>query len=99
MVNPAHWSFYLAFSLFRLATICAGVYRRGVGGNAHAMLAAYLWDLGQLGKKTLKFLGRQGRQMNRPGEVRVRLELDQGKLLAAHIGGTAVIISEGTLAM
>ena len=28
------WSFYLAFSLFRMAAILAGVYRRGLDGNA-----------------------------------------------------------------
>ena len=28
------WSFYLALSLFRLASICQGVYRRGLDGNA-----------------------------------------------------------------
>jgi len=29
-----HWNFYLAVSLFRLAAICQGVYRRGLDGNA-----------------------------------------------------------------
>jgi aminoglycoside phosphotransferase (APT) family kinase protein len=29
-----HWNFYLAASLFRLAGICQGIYRRGVEGNA-----------------------------------------------------------------
>jgi hypothetical protein len=29
----------------------------------------------------------------------VRLEIDKGSLIAAHIGGTAIIISEGTLAL
>lgn len=29
-----HWHYYLAFSLFRLAAIAQGVYRRGLGGNA-----------------------------------------------------------------
>jgi len=31
--------------------------------------------------------------------VSVRLEVDQGSLVAAHIGGTAIIVSEGTLAL
>jgi len=70
-----------------------------VSGNAHAMLAAYLWDLGQFGKNSTTFIGRQGRQMKRPGQVNVKLEVDQGSLVAAHIGGTAVIVSEGTLAL
>jgi PhzF family phenazine biosynthesis protein len=76
-----------------------GIAEDPVSGNAHAMLAAYLWDLGQIGKKTTKFVGRQGRQMHRSGEVRVGLEVDQGELKAAHIGGAAIIVSEGTLAM
>jgi PhzF family phenazine biosynthesis protein len=70
-----------------------------VSGNAHAMLAAYLWDLGQFGKKSTTFIGRQGYQMKRPGQVRVRLEIDKGSLIAAHIAGTAIIVSEGTLAL
>jgi PhzF family phenazine biosynthesis protein len=70
-----------------------------VSGNAHAMLAAYLWDLGQFGKKSTTFMGRQGYQMKRPGQVRVRLEIDKGSLIAAHIAGTAIIVSEGTLAL
>jgi PhzF family phenazine biosynthesis protein len=75
-----------------------GIPEDPVSGNAHAMLAAYLWELGQFGKNTTGFLGHQGREMNRPGEVRVRLETDQGALVAAHIGGSAVIVSEGNLA-
>ena len=30
----AHWNFYLAFSMFRLASILQGVYARGLQGNA-----------------------------------------------------------------
>ena len=76
-----------------------GIPEDPVSGNAHAMLAAYLWDLGQFGKNSTAFIGRQGRQMKRPGQVSVKLEVDQGSLVAAHIGGTAVIVSEGTLAL
>jgi PhzF family phenazine biosynthesis protein len=76
-----------------------GIAEDPVSGNAHSMLAAYLWDLGQFGKNSSTFIGRQGRHMNRPGQVSVRLEVDQGSLVAAHIGGTAVIVSEGTLAL
>jgi PhzF family phenazine biosynthesis protein len=76
-----------------------GIPEDPVSGNAHAMLAAYLWDLGQFGKNSATFIGRQGRQMKRPGQVYVRLEVDQGTLVAAHIGGTAVIVSEGNLAL
>jgi predicted PhzF superfamily epimerase YddE/YHI9 len=36
--------------------------------------------------------------MKRPSQINVRLEIEDGGLAAAHIGGTAVIVSEGTLA-
>lgn len=50
------WSFYVAFSLFRLASISQGVYKRGLDGNAASsraltardavvQLAATAWDL------------------------------------------------------
>jgi trans-2,3-dihydro-3-hydroxyanthranilate isomerase len=76
-----------------------GIPEDPVSGNAHAMLAAYLWDLGQFGKKSTTFMGRQGYQMKRPGQVRVRLEIDKASLIAVHIAGTAIIVSEGTLAL
>jgi PhzF family phenazine biosynthesis protein len=75
-----------------------GIPEDPVSGNAHAMLASYLWELGQFGKHSTAFIGYQGRQLRRPGKVSVRLEIDQGNLVAAHIGGTAIIVSEGTLA-
>lgn len=76
-----------------------GIPEDPVSGNAHAMLAAYLWDLGQISRNCLHFTGLQGRQMDRPGKVRVRLEVDQGELRAVHIAGAAVIVSEGRLAL
>jgi PhzF family phenazine biosynthesis protein len=76
-----------------------GIPEDPVSGNAHGMLAAYLWDLGQFSKKKPTFIGRQGYQMKRPGQVRVRLEIEKGNLAAVHIAGTATIISEGTLAL
>lgn len=75
-----------------------GIPEDPVSGNAHAMLASYLWELGQFGKNSA-FIGHQGRQMNRAGEVRVALEIERGSLVAAHVGGNAVIVSEGTLAL
>lgn len=34
-----HWNFYLTASLFRLAAICQGIYRRGLEGNASNIAA------------------------------------------------------------
>lgn len=70
-----------------------GIDEDPVSGNAHAMLAAYLWQYGRLDAGVSGFLGRQGRAMGRPGEVSVRLEIVAGKLVAVGIGGQAVIVS------
>jgi PhzF family phenazine biosynthesis protein len=95
-VNRSHDEFSTDSRMFCPAL---GIPEDPVSGNAHAMLAAYLWELGQFGKNVTAFTGRQGRQMNRPGEVSVKLEIVDGSLVAAHIGGSAVIVSEGTLAL
>ncbi len=76
-----------------------GIPEDPVSGNAHSMLASYLFELGQFSKQPASFVGHQGRQMQRPGRVGVRLEIDQGSLIAAHIGGNAIIVSEGSLAL
>jgi aminoglycoside phosphotransferase (APT) family kinase protein len=39
-----HWPFYLAFSLFRLAAIVQGVYKRGLDGNASSETAKNYGD-------------------------------------------------------
>ena len=66
-----------------------------VSGNAHAMLAAYLWDLQQVTAAETRFVGHQGTQMQRPGQVHVSLEIEAGAMHAARIGGHAVIVSAG----
>ena len=75
-----------------------GIPEDPVSGNAHAMLASYLFELGQFGKHSTGFIGHQGRHMKRPGQISIKLEVDQGSLVAAHVGGSAVIVSEGRLA-
>ena len=53
-----HWNFYLAFSMFRLASILQGVYARGLQGNAASsyalergaaarLIADKAWDISQ----------------------------------------------------
>jgi aminoglycoside phosphotransferase (APT) family kinase protein len=53
-----HWNFYLAFSMFRLASILQGVYARGLQGNAAStyalqrgaaakLIADQAWDISQ----------------------------------------------------
>ena len=40
-----NWHFYLAFSYFRMASICQGVYKRGLDGNASSTRALELGGL------------------------------------------------------
>ncbi len=74
-----------------------GIPEDPVSGNAHAMLACYLLAHGIIDAATPGFIGTQGRHMHRPGEVRVKLEFDGGALAAVRIGGSAVIVSAGSL--
>jgi PhzF family phenazine biosynthesis protein len=74
-----------------------GIPEDPVSGNAHAMLAAHLWEQGWLERTRPQFSGFQGAQAGRPGRVEVRLELEDQRMLAARIGGEAVIISGGRL--
>jgi PhzF family phenazine biosynthesis protein len=76
-----------------------GIPEDPASGNAHVMLASYLFEIGQFGKHASGFVGFQGRHMKRPSRIEVRLEMDNGTLAAAHVGGGAVIISEGRLAL
>jgi PhzF family phenazine biosynthesis protein len=75
-----------------------GINEDPASGNAHVMLAAYLVEMGQIGMQQSGFLGLQGQHMQRPAQIHVRLERERSALIAAHIGGHAVLVSEGTLA-
>jgi PhzF family phenazine biosynthesis protein len=76
-----------------------GIPEDPASGNAHVMLASYLFEIGQFGKHASGFVGFQGRHMKRPSRIEVRLEMDEGTLAAAHVGGGAVIVREGRLAL
>ena len=74
-----------------------GIPEDPVSGNAHAMLAAYLFAAGRIDARSSGFLGRQGRQMGRPGRVEVGLDYEAAALASVRIGGRAVLISSGEL--
>jgi PhzF family phenazine biosynthesis protein len=74
-----------------------GILEDPVSGNAHAMLAAYLFAAGRIDARSSGFVGRQGRQMGRPGRVEVSLDCDAAALASVRIGGRAVLISSGQL--
>jgi PhzF family phenazine biosynthesis protein len=74
-----------------------GIPEDPVSGNAHAMLATYLWRLSELRPFITQFTGSQGEYVNRAGTVNVRLEVTGAELVAVHIGGHAVTVTEGRL--
>jgi PhzF family phenazine biosynthesis protein len=74
-----------------------GIKEDPASGNAHGMLASYLFEMGRIGIHQSGFLGLQGGHMQRPSQIHVRLERDRSALVAAHIGGHAVLVSEGSL--
>jgi PhzF family phenazine biosynthesis protein len=74
-----------------------GIPEDPVSGNAHAMLAAYLFEQKLIDGDGAAFVGRQGSQVGRPGQVYVRLDVDRGRLCGVWIGGAATIVSEGRL--
>jgi PhzF family phenazine biosynthesis protein len=76
-----------------------GIPEDPASGNAHVMLASYLFEIGQLTKRASGFVGFQGRFARRPSQIDVRLEIEDGALIAVHVGGGAVIVSEGQLAL
>jgi PhzF family phenazine biosynthesis protein len=76
-----------------------GIPEDPASGNGHVMLASYLFEIGQFGKHASGFVGMQGRHIGRPSRIEVRLEMEDGTLAAAHVGGCAVIVSEGRLAL
>jgi aminoglycoside phosphotransferase (APT) family kinase protein len=47
-IGAAEWRFAVAFALFRLAAICAGVYRRSLEGNASSETAIHFADIARI---------------------------------------------------
>ena len=58
-------------------------------------MAAYLWHYGYIDSPD--FLAEQGHDMGRAGTVQVRISGPREAIAAVQIGGTAVVILEGSL--
>jgi trans-2,3-dihydro-3-hydroxyanthranilate isomerase len=52
-----------------------------------------------LGDGEHSFLIEQGYEMGRPSEIQLQIVIRDGALASAEIGGSAVLVSEGTLAL
>lgn len=75
----------------------AGIREDPATGSAAAAVSGWLAGAGE-GAEGESFLPiRQGYEMGRPSEILLGLTLEEGRLMRATIGGSAVIVSEGAL--
>jgi PhzF family phenazine biosynthesis protein len=79
-----------------------GIPEDPVSGNAHGMLAAYLFERGLLSMQDrhtdlIVMRGAQGHHMGRPGQVEVALFLQDAALDALEIRGQAIVVFEARL--
>jgi PhzF family phenazine biosynthesis protein len=74
-----------------------GIPEDPVSGNAHGMLAAWLFECGLLRGAVLR--GAQGHYMQRPGEVEIALTLRDAAIESLQIIGNAVVAFETRVAL
>jgi trans-2,3-dihydro-3-hydroxyanthranilate isomerase len=66
-------------------------------GSAAAAFAGALMQFEPLGEGEHDVPVRQGYEMGRPSEIELQLVIRDGALASAEIGGSAIVVSEGTL--
>jgi PhzF family phenazine biosynthesis protein len=76
-----------------------GVPEDPVSGNAHAMLGVYLVHHGLLASNShpARLIGRQGRFVDRPGQVEVQVEASGKRATAVQVAGDATIVYQAEL--
>jgi PhzF family phenazine biosynthesis protein len=76
-----------------------GVPEDPVSGNAHAMLGVYLVHHGLLASNghPARLIGRQGRFVDRPGQVEVQVEASGKRATAVQVAGDATIVYQAEL--
>lgn len=89
------------FTESRMFCPAIGIPEDPVSGNAHGMLGAYLVRHGLLEAdgSVARFHGAQGVALDRPGVVKVEVEVADGTPGAVRIAGTAVIVFATTLTL
>jgi len=90
---------FAAGTVSRMFCPAIGIPEDPVSGNAHGMLGAYLVNHGLLAPKdgVVRFRGRQGEWMNRPGVVDVDVASTGRVVQSVRIQGDAVIVYEAEL--
>jgi trans-2,3-dihydro-3-hydroxyanthranilate isomerase len=66
-------------------------------GSAAAAFAGAIMRFDQPGDGEHRLVIEQGYEMGRPSQIELGLTVASGKLISARIGGSAVVVSEGTL--
>lgn len=90
---------FVAGTVSRMFCPAIGIPEDPVSGNAHGMLGAYLVNHGLLtsANGAIRFRGRQGKWMNRPGVVDVDVASSGRVVQSVRIQGDAVIVYEAEL--
>jgi trans-2,3-dihydro-3-hydroxyanthranilate isomerase len=76
-----------------------GVTEDPATGSAAASFAGALMQFEPLGDGEHSFVIEQGYEMGRPSDIDLQVVIREGALASAEIGGHAVLVSEGTLAL
>ena len=66
-------------------------------GSAAAALGGYLGARAPESDGTLRWVVEQGFEMGRPSLLHIEIEKAGGRITAVRVGGTSVLVSEGTL--
>lgn len=83
----------------RMMEPSAGVYEDPATGSAVAAFAGVINQFDTPVDGPSRLLIEQGVEMNRPSSIRLEMDIEAGAIKAARIGGHAVKVAEGTLAV
>ena len=81
----------------RLFAPAMGIAEDPATGSAAAAFASQIMAFDKPEDGTHKFIIEQGLEMDRPSRIELEMQVQDGELVAAGIGGAAVIVSEGVL--
>lgn len=74
-----------------------GIYEDAATGSAVAAFAGVLMQCEPMGDGEHAFTIEQGFEMGRPSLIELRMTIRSGAVVSAEIGGSAVVVAEGTL--
>ena len=79
----------------RMFAPAMGITEDPATGAAAAAFVGFLTDRQQPPDGTVRWTLSQGTELGRPSRIEIGAEIAGGKLVAAHVGGTAVLMSKG----